>query len=130
MAIDPTGQNLAALAAEASDAAGPIVMVNLLKFSGDDGAEHYRRYAAEVQPHVASVGGSVLYAGDVSRRVIGEEGDVAWDAVVVVRYPSRAAFLAMISTPEYLEIHRHREAALTSAELLATEPWPGMPELL
>jgi uncharacterized protein (DUF1330 family) len=123
MAIDPTEQSLTDLATDAATNAEPIAMLNLLKFDGVDGAASYQRYAEEVQSFLASVGASVVYAGDVSRRVIGEADDPTWDAVLVVRYPSRAAFLAMVTDPGYLEIHRHREAALTSAELIATDPW-------
>lgn len=123
MAIDPTEQSLAALVADSADDAGPVAMLNLLRFAGPDGAARYQRYAAEVQPHLAAVGATVVYAGDVSRRIIGEEADPTWDAVLVVSYPSRAAFLTMISTPEYQEVHRHREAALERAELIATVPW-------
>lgn len=126
MAIDPTEQSIADLAADAATNAEPVVMLNLLNFAGVDGAASYQRYATEVQPFLASVGATVVHAGDVSRRIIGEPDDPTWDAVLVVRYPSRSAFLTMVTDPGYLEVHRHRAAALTSAELIATDPWPGL----
>jgi uncharacterized protein (DUF1330 family) len=123
MAIEPTEQSLAAFAADAADDAGPIVMINQLKYGGADGAASYQQYAAAVMPHLESVGGAVLYAGDVSRRVIGDEGAIEWDAILAVQYPSRTAFLAMIADPEYLKIHHHRAEALETSELIATTSW-------
>ena len=123
MAIDPTEQSLAAFAADAAEDAGPIVMINLLKYDGVDGAASYQQYADAVAPHLTSVGATVLYAGDVSRRVIGDEGAVEWDAVLAVQYPSRRAFLTMIENPEYQAIHHYRAEALETSELIATAPW-------
>jgi uncharacterized protein (DUF1330 family) len=124
MAIEPSEEALAAFAADAAEDASPIVMLNLLKYTGPDGAASYQRYADAVVPHLTAVGATVLYAGDVSRRVIGDERAVEWDAVLAVQYPSRAAFLAMVSNPEYLAIHHHRAEALETSELIATVPWP------
>ena len=127
MAIEPTEQSLAAFASEAADDAGPIVMINLLKYNGADGAARYQQYAAAVLPHLTSVGATVLYAGDVSRRVIGDEGAIEWDAILAVQYPSRTAFLTMIADPEYLKIHHHRAEALETSELIATTSWLPSP---
>jgi len=123
MAIEPTEKSFVELAAEAAEVRDPVVMVNLLKFAGPDGAAHYQRYVAGVQPCLEAVGGSLVYAGDVAQTVVGEDDSIQWDALVVVRYPSRAAFLTMISSPEYAEVHHHRTAALETTELIATNPW-------
>ena len=42
-----------------------------------------------------------------------------WDLVLAVRYPSRAAFLAMIADPEYLAIHEHRASGVVDSRLIA-----------
>jgi len=66
----------------------------------------------------------VLYAGDASHVVAGDIDRAFWDAIVVVRYPSRAAFVSMATNPDYHEhAHVHREAALQSTHLIATDPW-------
>jgi uncharacterized protein (DUF1330 family) len=124
MAIEPSEPSLRALASQAAETSDPVVMLNLLKFAGREGAASYQRYATDIQPILASANASVLYAGDTSLRVIGEQGATEWDAVVVVRYPSRTAFLSMVASPEYQAIHKFRTAALESAELIATDPWP------
>ncbi len=123
MAVEPTEQSLATFANDAAANAGPVVMINLLKFDGVEGAASYEQYAVAVMPHLESVGATVLYAGDVAHRLIGDEGAVEWDAVLAVQYPSRAAFLTMIGNPEYQAIHHHRAEALETSELIATVPW-------
>jgi len=121
-AIDPTAEQVAALVAAAQDDPAPVVMINLLKFARD-GVASYERYGTEVQPHLDKVGASVVYAGNASEVVIGEEPAAWWDAIVVVRYPSRAAFVAMATSPGYQEVAVHRASALVDSKLIATSPW-------
>jgi len=122
--IEPNKTQLATLLSTAVDNDAPVVMINLLQF-GPDGADSYQRYANEVQPFLESVGASVLYAGDASHVVAGDIDEPWWDAIVVVRYPSRGAFVAMVTNPDYHDnAHVHRAAALESTHLIATDPWP------
>ena len=51
--------------------------------------------------------------------------ETQWDAVMLVKYPSRSAFLEMVSDPEYQEISKLRTAALEDAVLQPTRPWTG-----
>jgi uncharacterized protein (DUF1330 family) len=126
MNIEPTPHQFERLAS--SEDTGPVVMLNLLRFKdhadGIDaadritGAEAYARYGAAVAPHLARVGGRVLSMMQPQESVIGpEHGE--WDLVLVAEYPSRAAFLEMISDPGYLEVHGHRAAALADSRLIA-----------
>lgn len=119
--LDPTPDQLAALAARPSDE--PVVMVNLLTFHVDGGRERYAQYAREVVPHIQRVGATVRYAGASPATVIGDGERPGWDAILVVEYPSPQAFLDMIADPEYLEVHRHRVAALEHGDLIATSNW-------
>lgn len=121
--IEPNPEQRATLIDAATDNNAPVVMVNLLQFRSD-GAADYQRYAKEVQPYLDSVGATVLHAGDASHVVAGDIDQPWWDAIVVVRYPSRAAFVSMVTNPEYHEhAHAHRAAALESTHLVATDPW-------
>jgi hypothetical protein len=52
MALAPTPEQLAALAARQADA--PVVMINLLQFKADGGRESYLRYTREVAPHLST----------------------------------------------------------------------------
>jgi uncharacterized protein (DUF1330 family) len=116
--VEPTQEQIAALAARPADA--PVVMINLLKFRPDGGLESYARYAQEVVPHLQRVGGTVRYAGSSPTQVIGEGEKPWWDAILVVEYPSPAAFIDMVTNEEYLKIHEFRAAALDRGDLIAT----------
>ena len=118
MAIDPTGQQIKALVT--SDLSGPIVMLNLLRFKPDGGQASYDAYLAAADPFLAQVGGEVLFRGDARQVVIGEDGE--WDRVLVVRYPSKEAFLEMLRIPEYHEATALRTNALLDSRLIACSP--------
>tara|TARA_B100000212_G_scaffold136783_1_gene103038 strand:- start:207 stop:611 length:405 start_codon:yes stop_codon:yes gene_type:complete len=101
---------------------GPISMVNLLKYKdkaiyedGRDtnltGEEAYKLYASEVINFVEKYGGEFIFAGKVSRLMLGEVDDL-WDAVAIAKYPSRKAMLDMTMDPGYQKIHVHRDAGL------------------
>lgn len=119
--LEPTAEQLAALAARPADL--PVVMVNLLTFKVDGGRERYLQYAAEVVPHIQRVGATVHFAGNAPTTVIGDGQCPGWDAILIVEYPSPQAFLDMIGDPEYLEVHEHRSAALDHGDLVATSMW-------
>jgi len=121
MAVDPRGADLKRFLAE--DPGGPVVMLNLLRFA-DGGRELYDRYAAALnETFLPRHGGEVLYAGDGSTALVADTGQ-QWDAVLLVRYPSRAAFSEMVADPEYQKVTDWRTEALTEAVLQATVAWP------
>jgi uncharacterized protein (DUF1330 family) len=121
MAVEPTHEQFAALAARPPDA--PVVMINLLQFRADGGRESYLRYTREVAPHLQRVGGTVRYAGASPTVVIGDGEKPWWDAIIVVEYPSPAAFLDMVADEEYLKVHEYRAAGLDRGDLIATSTW-------
>jgi hypothetical protein len=65
----------------------------------------------------------VLFVGDGSTALVAEPGQ-SWDAVLLVRYPSRQAFSDMVRDPAYGEGTHLRTEALEEAVLQATVPWP------
>ena len=77
---------------------GPIVMLNLLKFRPDGGAEEYANYGQQAAPFLRKAGASIRFLGGVAATVIGGE---EWDEVILVEYPSKQAFLDMTGDPEY-----------------------------
>jgi uncharacterized protein (DUF1330 family) len=123
VAVDPNPADIQRFTGE--DPGGPVVMLNLVRFK-EGGRASYDEYAKAVMPFLLKVGGEPLYAGDGSTALVAEPGQ-AWDAVLLVRYPSRAAFLQMVSDPEYLRISKLRTAALQEAVLQATVPWSASP---
>jgi len=120
MPVDPTPDDVRRYVEE--DDGGPVVMLNLLRYGGSGGKESYDKYAEAVQAHLERVGGEVVYAGDCSTAVIAEEGH-EWDAVLLVRYPSRQKLLEMVMDPGYQEITHLRTEGLADAVLQATTPW-------
>jgi uncharacterized protein (DUF1330 family) len=125
MSIDPTADTIRTFVA--GDDGQPFTMLNLLAFDGDEGRATYAEYGRRTQPHLERVGGSVLYFGGGDTALVDDNGR-SWDAVMLVRYPSRAKFLEMVMDPEYQEISKLRTAALVDAVLQPTTEWPhGVP---
>ncbi|MES2044893.1 MAG: DUF1330 domain-containing protein [Pseudomonadota bacterium] len=119
-AVFPGAGQIAAFFGGTED--GPFVMINLLKFKeraeypdGSEpelsGREAYARYGAAVQACLASVGGKSVFAGAVTDLLLGEVEEL-WDMVALAQYPSRAAMMAMVQSPEYQAIEKHRIAGL------------------
>lgn len=105
----------------ADDDGQPIVMLNLLRFKPDGGRERYQEYLAMAGPIVACVGAKISFAGDGLPPLCAEAGQ-AWDAVVLVRYPNRKAFVALAQDPEYAKADPVRKDALIEAVLQPVTP--------
>ena len=128
MPIGPTKEQIQALLD--SDLEAPVVMLNLLKFaeraggdrgdgdSGQSGRDSYARYGDRVRSMLEKVGGRILWQGRAESVVIGGDAD-DWDAVILVEYPSRKAFIDMTSSPKYQEVSRDRTAGLADSRLIA-----------
>ena len=97
-------------------------MLNLLRFLPDGGRERYDAYLTHFREHGGRHGAEVLYVGSGSTVLVAEPGQ-DWDAVLVVRYPSRQAFSDMVRDPEYGAGTGLRTGALVEAVLQATTPW-------
>ncbi len=126
MPVDPTAEQIRALADW--PAATPVVMLNLLKFAervteraGADGMpapESYGRFGEQGSELLEAAGGRILWQGHGDSVVIGDDRD-RWDVAVLVEYPSRQAFVDMVSSPEYREFSEARASALTDSRLIA-----------
>lgn len=119
MSVDPRGADLKRYIEQ--DPGGTVVMLNLLKYQLG-GEESYRAYSAALKDYLPSIGAEVLYVGDCSTVLVAPDG-WDWDAVLIVRYPSRQAFSAMVADPAYQAVTHLRSEALTEAVLQATTPW-------
>jgi len=123
MHIDPTSEQAQTFSAT-TDRPEPVYMLNLLRFKEGDGAESYLRYAAAAQEHLERVGGAMLWSGACEQALIGPQAR-EWDAVAVVRYPSRAAFLDMVRDPGYQAIVGDRVAGLADSRLIPCASAPA-----
>jgi hypothetical protein len=106
------------------DEDGPILMVNFMKYrdradygadrdDGVSGREADDRYAP--REILAAIGAEIVFFGDV-------EPGGQWDRVGIVRYPSRAAFLAMNARPDFQERHVHKAAGMSRTIVCGTLP--------
>ena len=96
-------------------------MLNLLRFRPDGGEAGYRAYAEAFTPFAQRYGAEVVYVGSGRRRWWPRRA--GWDAVLLVRYPSRQAFSDMVRDPEYQQVTHLRTESLPEAVLQATTPW-------
>ncbi len=99
---------------------GPVDMLNLLKFKAG-GEASYARYGEAFAGLVAKLAPSteVVYWADCAGLLVGTE---EWDRLIIVRYPSMAAFLTITMSPEYREIAHLRTDALERTVLYAMVP--------
>jgi uncharacterized protein (DUF1330 family) len=106
---------------------GPVVMVNLVRFrersldGNGSGWDAYHRYSKGDMPLLKKVGGTILWAGHAEGAALGDQGDKPWDWVVLALYPSRAAFLEMMTSPEYAAINADRENGVEDHVILAAK---------
>ncbi len=121
-AIRPNPEQFKQFASDADTDTGPVVMLNLLKFKAGDGAREYDTYGDTARRMVEGTGGRIIYAGRCEQVLIGENDANDWDAIAVVEYPSRKALMDMMSQPDYVKAHEHREAGLERTVLIATTP--------
>lgn len=128
ISIDPTPERFSAFMERVPDDAA-LVMLNLLRFRAQadypggehegSGREAYERYGAAVEPFLAHVGGRLVWQGEAHGALIAPEGE-RWDLCLLVEYPSKGAFLAMVGDPGYQAIAMHRTAALADSRLIPT----------
>jgi uncharacterized protein (DUF1330 family) len=92
-----------------------IFMMNVLWFKKDGGLKKYMEYGAAVAPLLEAAGAEVKENYSPEESLIGD-----WDPDLffVVRYPSKAAFESMVSSPEYAKIMHLREEALQNSLLV------------
>jgi uncharacterized protein (DUF1330 family) len=86
--------------------------------TGASGADEYAKYGDAAIQMVEARGGKVLWMGRADQILIGDPTE-DWDSVALVQYPSRKAFIEMVSTPEYEQAHEHRESGLERTVLIA-----------
>ena len=118
--------------------AGPMVMVNLLKFrekaeypDGSNpeisGKEAYLVYGAAVMKCLEMVGGKGMFSGEVTGLLLGQV-DELWDMIALAYYPSPQAMVEMVALPEYQGIEIHRFAGLKGQLNIRTAA-SGVPNL-
>jgi hypothetical protein len=110
--LDPTRESFDAFKALPRDV--PINMLNLVQFY--DSAQY-----PEDHPNAANgwTGARAYkeYSGAMESMVIGPQ-DEKWDSAFIARYPSSAAFMEMITDPDYKKAVVNRQAAVLTSRLV------------
>jgi len=131
--VDPTRAQFDAFKALPRDA--PIQMLNLIRLKpladyppdhpdhgkGLTGLEAYRAYGRTSRPIFERLGGRQIWAGRPETVVTGP-ADERWDLAFIAEYPNAAAFLAMVTDPDYREHVKHRTAAVEDSRLIRLAP--------
>jgi len=135
MPIEPTQEQLAAIASRAGTDDSPVVMLNLNRYreradyaeaprDGEapdvSGREAYARYGAVAMSVLGRVGGQILWHSEARETVIGGGEDV-YDEVIAVWYPNRAAFVALATHEEILPALADRTAGLERAAIICCD---------
>jgi hypothetical protein len=107
---------------------GCVWMLNLMKYKpvadyGDAGGPAISgKEADDVYAPTAildDLGATVPLFGDVTRQVA---GDVAWERIGIVRYPSRAAFFAMQNRTDFRKQYVHKQAGMETTIIMGCVP--------
>lgn len=131
--IDPTREQFDAFKALPRDE--PIQMLNLIRLNevahypeghpnhgkGMTGLEAYREYGRTSAEIFRSLGGRQVWAGRPDAVVTGPT-DEKWDLAFIAEYPNAAAFLAMVTNPDYREHVKHRRASVADSRLIRMKP--------
>jgi uncharacterized protein (DUF1330 family) len=103
----------------------PVVMLNLMRFreksldGHGSGWDAYLRYSALAIKLIRARGGTISWTGTAEAVALGVAADNRWDYVALVRYPSRAAFIDMMTSPEYAQANVERENGCAAHTIIA-----------
>ena len=115
--------NIAALSVLPDDA--PVTMLNLMRFrsrsldGNGSGWDAYLRYSALAIKLIKAQGGTIIWTGTAEAVALGVPEENRWDYAALVRYPSRASFIAMMTSPEYARANVERENGCAAHTILA-----------
>lgn len=107
----------------------PFYMVNLIRYrdqaeyadgretdlTGEEADELYGEFMRTIK--LPEIGAEIVYAATVEQDLI---GGTQFDRVGVVRYPSRTAFQAMVTSPDFQEMNVHKQAGVADTVVMAT----------
>jgi uncharacterized protein (DUF1330 family) len=117
-----------------ADQETPFDMINQIKYRpvaiyeseidnalGRSGREAYQEYGKVALPKIIALGGSIVYVGKSDHLFVGDQSR-GYDELIIVRYPSRKAYLKMFNSAEYQEAIKHRKAGLEFRVLHESTP--------
>lgn len=102
-----------------------VVMLNLIRFAPDGGRARYLQYLEMAKPILVRFGAKILFGGDGLPALTAGDAE-EWDAAVLVQYPRRSAFKAMIADPDYQIAFKVGEAAIAAIVLQPLKRMDGV----
>lgn len=106
---------------------GPVTMLNLMRFrersldGNGSGWDAYLRYSALTIKLIKARGGTIIWTGTAEAVALGEPDRHRWDYVALVRYPSRAAFIDMMTSADYAAANVERENGCADHTIIAVK---------
>ena len=138
----PTEEQIATLQSLPMDT--PIAALNLFKlneraqyrpedpeFGTPDadvsGREAFDRYLAKAGAMLQNLGGRTVFASSIEQVMMGPDA-LDFDLAAVMYFPTRSAFVAMMSDPDFQSSARHRYAGLAKHNMmhLAGDPFTDL----
>lgn len=114
--VNPTKEQFKALFSLPQDE--PVVMLNLLKYKGEEGEAAYKRYSENIVPFLKKAEGRLIWKGNTIHTVIGSD-EAQPDMVLLVEYPTVGHLIKMIQDPAYQEVAKDRTIGLSYGGLIA-----------
>lgn len=117
------------LATTAPEDDGPVWMINLMRYKeiaeyadGRETALSGREADDAYSPlgPLAAIGAEVVFVADVVDQYQGDEPK--WDRIAVVKYPTRASFVAMQQRKDFQKAHEHKEAGMAETIVIGGQP--------
>jgi hypothetical protein len=105
----------------------PVVMLNLMRFrekaldGNGSGWDAYLRYSRLTIGLIKAQGGTIIWTGDAEAVALGVPDRHRWDYVALVRYPSRAAFIDMMTSADYAAANVERENGCADHTIIAVK---------
>jgi len=99
-----------------------LQMLNLLKFkdkveaTGKSGGDQYKDYLKAAAPFTIKANAKITFYGTPKFNLIGPKNDLEWDKVLIVEYPTKNDFIAMITNKDYPA--NLRKMALSDSRLI------------
>ncbi len=103
----------------------PVVLINLLDFAGPKQQATYRRtFERPATLLIEALGGRTIWIARAEQVVRGDVLD-GWPVLELVDYPSRSAFIELVTSSDYRALGGAREKMVKRSALLSATPVAG-----
>ncbi len=116
------GTNVLAFIFHSDRSSAPVVMLNLVQFRDKALEQTYlANFKAPIEKLYATYGAEKLMVATTDRVVQGKSYD-EWQRIEFVNWPSRAAFIEMVTSGEYADLSQVRKSTTEARAWIAATP--------